>query len=267
MQPLDYPGAVRISQGPRPGQQIELPLDPGPAEAPAEHWVQAGGRRLRLRLVRNRRARRYVLRLGTDGAARVTIPRGGSIAEARQFALRNGAWLERELLRLAARPARPKPLRLGDQLLFRGQAVRLEPGVNGQTGLVRLAGESLAVPETADDLRPAVERHLRDVAARELPGRVLELAAAHQFTVRRVLVRNQRSRWGSCSRQGTVSVNWRLVQAPPWVRDYLILHELAHLVHMNHSARFWREVARLCPQFAQARQWLKENSGLLRQIH
>ena len=76
-------------------------------------------------------------------------------------------------------------------------------------------------------------------------------------------VRNQRSRWGSCSRRGTISLNWRLIQAPVFVRDYLILHELAHLKEMNHSRRFWREVARLCPDFAQAERWLKEHASLL----
>jgi predicted metal-dependent hydrolase len=82
--------------------------------------------------------------------------------------------------------------------------------------------------------------------------------------VRRISIRNQRSRWGSCSRRGTISLNWRLIQAPPAVRDYLILHELAHFREMNHSQRFWREVARLCPQFAEAERWLNQHSDLLR---
>jgi predicted metal-dependent hydrolase len=102
------------------------------------------------------------------------------------------------------------------------------------------------------------------LAARELPARVLELSARHQLTVRRITIRSQRSRWGSCSRHGTISLNWRLVQAPVFVRDYLVLHELAHLREMNHSPRFWREVARLCPNFAEAERWLKEHAGLLR---
>jgi predicted metal-dependent hydrolase len=74
-------------------------------------------------------------------------------------------------------------------------------------------------------------------------------------------VRNQRSRWGSCSRRGTISLNWRLIQTPVSVRDYVILHELAHLKEMNHSKRFWREVARLCPDYKEAENWLKRHSG------
>jgi hypothetical protein len=235
-----------------------------PAGAPAGGWLVAGARRVPLRLVRNRRARRYILRLGPDGSARVTVPRDGSVAQAMEFARRNTAWLEKELLRRATRPPRSRAWLLGMEIFFRGQLVRLEGGANGQGGLVRFGQESLEVPDVTGDLRPVVEGRLRALAAQELPARALELAAGHLLPLRRVTVRNQRSRWGSCSRRGAVSLNWRLVQAPPLVRDYLILHELVHLREMNHSSRFWQEVARLCPEFANARRWLREHSELLR---
>lgn len=223
----------------------------------------AGSRRVRLCFVRTRRARRYILRLRPDGAARVTVPRGGSLAEAKRFAARNAAWLEKQLLRQAQRPSRPATWQAGTEILFRGELLRLEPGVNGQAGLIHLGSETIPVADPVADLRPPIERHLRQLAARELPPRVLELAALHQLPVRRITIRNQRSRWGSCSRRGTISLNWRLVQTPPAVRDYLVLHELAHLKEMNHSRRFWNEVARLCPGFRQAEGWLKHHSGLL----
>ena len=107
-------------------------------------------------------------------------------------------------------------------------------------------------------------KHLWKLAAAELPPKVFELAAAHQLNVRRVTVRNQRSRWGSCSRRGTISLNWKLIQAPPFVRDYIVLHELMHLRQMNHSARFWREVEVVCPEYKTAEKWLKQNSALLK---
>src|SRR5580765_1430672 len=112
-------------------------------------------------------------------------------------------------------------------------------------------------------MRPQVQSFLWGLAARELPARVFELAAGHRVHVSRVTVRNQRSRWGSCSRRGTISLNWRLVQTPLFVRDYIILHELAHLKEMNHSRRFWNEVERLCPEFEKAEKWLKEYSRVL----
>jgi predicted metal-dependent hydrolase len=77
--------------------------------------------------------------------------------------------------------------------------------------------------------------------------------------VRGVTVRSQRTRWGSCSPSGRISLNWRLVQMPESVRDYVLLHELTHLLHLNHSKRFWRELERVCPWHRDARGWLKAN--------
>jgi predicted metal-dependent hydrolase len=227
------------------------PRRPVPSD---EHWLSVGTRRLRLCFVRNRRSRRYILRLRPDGAARVTVPRGGSVAEAKRFAEKNVAWLERQLLRQALRPQRPAVWSPGTEIYFRE---------NGEAGLICFGGEAVRVVDAPDDLRPVIERHLRKLAAQELPARVFELAALHHLPVRRVMVRNQRSRWGSCSRRGTISLNWRLVQTPLSVRDYLVLHELAHLKEMNHSRRFWSEVERLCPAFRDAERWLKQHSGLL----
>jgi hypothetical protein len=237
-------------------------------------------------MVRNPRARRYLLRLRPDGTARVTIPRGGSTAMARQFVERHVAWLEREFQRLQAQPRKPAAWTIGTEILLRGDAVRIEAGSGGEAKkienppssgygatseddatreaeIVRFGGESARVTDPAADLRPAIEGRLRQLAARELPPRVLELAARHGLTVRRVTVRSQKSRWGSCSRRGTISLNWRLIQTPAFVSDYICLHELMHLQQMNHSLRFWREVERVCPDYRMAKRWLKEHSGLL----
>jgi len=226
-------------------------------------FLALGGRLVPVVFVHNHRARRYVLRLRTDGSARVTVPRGGTVLEARKFAERNTRWLERALQRLAARPARPEEWRIGTEIYFRGALVRIEPEGQG-SGRVRFADEILKADGCEGNLRGIVERHLWRLASRELPPRVFELAALHRLTVNRVTVRNQRSRWGSCSRRGTISLNWRIIQAPQFVCDYLILHELMHLRQMNHSARYWREVESVCPDYQMAERWLKQHSTLLR---
>ena len=97
----------------------------------------------------------------------------------------------------------------------------------------------------------------------KLPARTWELAAETGMEIKQVTVRNQRSRWGSCSAAGTVSLNWRLVQTPDLVRDYIIYHELMHLAEMNHSARFWSRVEEVCPAWREAEHWLKRNGSLL----
>jgi predicted metal-dependent hydrolase len=243
--------------------QLEFNINPASGSAAAE-FLAVGGRQMGVTLVRNRRARRYVLRLRPDGSARVTIPGGGSATEARRFAERNKPWLERQFQRLAARPNRPKEWSIGTEILFRGEPVKIEAGVSGEGGLIRFGGEVVRVTDPAADLRPAIEKHLWRLAAKELPPGVLECAAQHHLPVRRITVRNQRSRWGSCSRRGTISLNWRLIQAPAFVRDYLVVHEIMHLKEMNHSSRFWREVERACPDYEAAERWLKKHSSLLK---
>ena len=98
---------------------------------------------------------------------------------------------------------------------------------------------------------------LRPQAERELPARLMELAAIHGHVVAGVSVRNQRSRWGSCSPAGRISLNWRLAQVPPLVRDYVLLHELTHLAVSNHSPAFWKALEAVCPWHREARAWLR----------
>jgi predicted metal-dependent hydrolase len=118
------------------------------------------------------------------------------------------------------------------------------------------------------DVRPpyAIEEKsdLHARAKAELPRRVTELAEKHGLTVARVSVRDQRSRWGSCGRDGLICLNWRLVLMPEWIRDYVIVHELMHLRRMDHSPKYWRLVAAAYPAYEAARQWLRENGPGLR---
>ena len=167
--------------------------------------------------VRHPRAKRYLIRVADDGTVRVTIPRWGSKREAAAFAEQERAWIEKQQRRAEGDSNRPAP----------------------------------------PTLPPEVERELRARAKRELPARLLELAAEHGLTVARVSVRNQRWRWGSCSRKSHICLNWRLVQMPDSVRDYVMIHELMHLKRMDHSAKFWKLVAEACPGFESALAWLR----------
>jgi predicted metal-dependent hydrolase len=126
--------------------------------------------------------------------------------------------------------------------------------------LERVAIERATPRET---LAPEIVRELRARAVRELPTRLLELAAEHGLTVSRVSVRNQQWRWGSCSPSGHICLNWRLIQMPVWVRDYVLVHELMHLKRMDHSPKFWRLVEGACPGFRDARAWLRAHQHLL----
>lgn len=238
-------------------------FDLGPPAAPVRELLRLAEREVLVEFVPHPRARRYVLHLRPDGSARVTIPRRGSLRAARAFAEQQRPWLERQLTHLAARPVVDPCWRTGQVIFYRGERVTLQTESGPAGWIVRWADQVLRLPGPVVDLRPAVERHLRALAARELPARVWALAAAAGLPLRRVQVRAQRSRWGSCSRRGTVSLNWRLVQMPAAVRDYVIWHELMHLREMNHSQRFWRCVAEVCPEFKQARRWLRQQGRAL----
>ncbi len=243
--------------------QFKFNLNPF-RKIPAESFLAINSRPLRIIFVRNTRARRYFLRLHDDGTARVTVPRGGSLTEAQDFAQRNRAWLERQLQQRAARPKISHEWRIGTEIYFRGELVKIVADANDESGMLCLGGERVKMVNAEMDLRPALERHLWRLAAQELPPKVLEFARQHQLSVRRISVRNQKSRWGSCSRRGTISLNWRLIQTPAFVRDYILLHELMHLRELNHSPRYWREVERACPDYQTAERWLKQHSALLR---
>ena len=222
--------------------------------------LQVGSRSVPLLFVHNPKARRYLLRLRQDGVARVTVPRRGSISAARDFVARNIGWLEQQFQLLAAQPKTAAEWKVGSEILFRGEQIRID----AEDGKIRFGTELIKCADLAADLRPVIQKHLHKLAQQELPARVLELSALHGIEVSRVSVRNQKSRWGSCSRRGTISLNWRLIQAPVFVRDYIFLHELAHRKQMNHSAKFWQEVERLCPDYLTAERWLKANQSVLR---
>lgn len=106
-------------------------------------------------------------------------------------------------------------------------------------------------------------KEFRARAKRELPEALHRLAAMHGLKVARVSVRNQRQRWGSCSPNAHICLNWRLVLMPDCVREYVLIHELMHLRRLDHSQAFWKLVAAACPGHTGARQWLRDNTRLL----
>jgi predicted metal-dependent hydrolase len=210
------------------------------------------------------RARRYLLGVRPDGAARLVIPRRGTEAEGLRFLERSEDWLLKRIAQWRSRSESRQPWREGTRFLFRGEEIdlRVETAENG----VRLsfADQVVPVPHEVSDYRIAISGHLRRVAERELPIRTRELARLHDISIKRISVRAQKTRWGSCSARGTISLNWRLIQTPPSVVDYIIVHELMHRREMNHSKRYWKLVAAAFPDYRTAEKWLKTSRLELR---
>lgn len=223
------------------------------APPPGEHVV----------FQRSLTARQYRLTLRRDGTAVATIPARGSEREARRFLEQQQGWLARARARHAQRPRAAAVWAIGTRVLWRGQLEELRAAAPGPRPQVALAADVFRVPRLDGDLRPTLEAHFQRRGKVELPARTWELAALTHVDVKQVCVRNQRSRWGSCTSSGTISLNWRLVQTPEFVRDYIIHHELMHLHEMNHSARFWARVAAVCPGWREAERWVKRNGSLV----
>lgn len=212
---------------------------------------------------RSPRARNYRLTLRRDGVAVATIPVRGSEREARRFVELHREWLERARERQRHRPRGAEVWVPGTRVLWRGELTEIRVAVAGDRPQVSLGADVFRVRNLQGDLRPTLEAHFARRGKIELPARTWELAALTGMDVKHVSVRNQRSRWGSCSANGTISLNWRLVQTPESVRDYIIFHELMHLREMNHSARFWAHVEEVCPAWREAEHWLKRNGSLV----
>ena len=205
--------------------------------------------------VRVRRARRYILRVRPDGTLRVTIPRGGSRSAATAFLARQVAWIARERARIR-RDQVPVCWTHGSVIRLAGIGVPIEIVATSAGPVAQYGGRSVRVKDPAD-VRAEIERDLRLLARERLVPRLLELAAQHGLTVARVTIRNQRSRWGSCSRAKAIALNFRLVQMPPDVCEYVLIHELMHLRQQNHGPRFWALVEQACPDYREAERWLR----------
>ena len=231
-----------------------------PKQKTTPKHVVVAGLNVPVCFVRHRRARHYILRLTEEGAARVTVPRFGSQREAMAFVRQHSQWLEQALAELNESRAGHDRL---DRVLFRGRVVPVtqDPDLFGSA--LRFAGEGVPLAGPQDDNRELLAKHLWKLARAELPSMVLSRAEMEGCVVRRVTVRNQKTRWGSCSATKTISLNWRLMHAPEWVVDYVLWHEIMHLKEMNHSARFWKLVARAAPRYKEAEAWLKAHTALL----
>jgi predicted metal-dependent hydrolase len=145
---------------------------------------------------------------------------------------------------------------LGVPHLICRESDRLAPPVAIADGEIRVRGDPAHLSRRVRD-------HLKLLAAREFARRARELATRVERRIARVTVRDTRSRWGSCSSTGALSFSWRLVLAPDAIIDYVVAHEVAHLVEMNHGPRFWQLVRSLTPDTATPRAWLKRHRNRL----
>ena len=261
---LPRDGCASISSGDTGGLS-DMPLRALLYRRPSEpHTIQVVFEKAiyPVRMRRHRQARRYTLRI--QSATReviLTMPPRGSLKEAKEFAQQHGGWIAARLHRLPA----AKPFHDGNAVPLRGVEHRIvhRRGVRGTAWTEKTdAGERLiCVAGDAAHINRRVSDFLHREAQRDLQAASERAAERLGVTIKRISVRDQASRWGSCSTTGVLSYSWRLILAPPYVLNYLAIHEVCHLVEMNHSPRFWRLVDKLCPDTERAKRWLDANGN------
>lgn len=225
--------------------------------------IELDGRRVSYTLRRSARARYLRADIGLRTGLRVTLPVGLSEARIEPFLRSRRVWVLRALGRLErlASLIPDRSLEHGTTVPYLGATLTLNLSTGAPARVGRL-GDSLIV-HTPRRTRAVVHAALQDwyraEAARVLGDHARLLAARHNLEFRKIIIRDQKRRWGSCSTSGTLSFNWRLMLAPENIAKYLVAHELAHRAHPDHSRRFWAKVAELCPGFRDEERWLKKN--------
>ena len=158
-----------------------------------------------------------------------------------------------------------------NSVLYLGDALKIvieQYQNNSAQDAVRVVDDAIIIvpiTHTAESVSRALIRWLKAEAERHIVSRIEDIAKQHGHTYVSIQLRDQTSRWGSCSTHGNLQLNWRLIQAPKEVIDYVIMHELAHLKHMDHSPRFWAYVEKLDPHYTDHKRWLRLHGAALHQ--
>ena len=232
-----------------------------PAPTISEIEVAHGGEIYRVALKRLATSQRFTLRVrAASRDVLLTMPARSSLKSAREFAERHAAWIGARLARLprpiAFKPGAAVPLRGLDHKIVRMPndrgVVWTQMGAEGP--MLCVTGEAAHVARRVGDF-------LKKEARRDIEAAVARHAERLNVSPKRIVLRDTASRWGSCSSTGALNFSWRLILAPPYVLDYLAAHEVAHIVHMNHSPIYWKLTRRLFPETDRAEAWLKAHGA------
>ncbi|WP_319560818.1 SprT family zinc-dependent metalloprotease [Marispirochaeta sp.] len=215
-------------------------------------------------LIRRPGQKRINIRISQAGKVTVSAPGELSTVQITSGVAAKRNWVLKHLTQLQANREQNDPLL---RLMLRGvfHRVIMKKGRRKRGG-VEIHEETLVV-DTFDGSKEAslavMEKWLMKLAKEELEKRAMSISAITGISFKRIFFRNQRTRWGSSSGLGNISLNWRIIMIPPAVRDYLIVHELCHQRHLNHSPAYWRLVKHYFPEYKKAEAWLKANRGIM----
>lgn len=222
--------------------------------------ILPGNPPVEIALRRNARARQFSLRVAqVDGQVTLSLPLRAREIEALAFARAQEGWIRAALSRIPQTAV----VRIGEEIPFEGRMLPIM-AANGRS--VRIEDGMLLVPGELGRVTARVQAFLKVRARDRLVAATDHYAGQIGRKVHQVALRDTRSRWGSCNSTGALMYSWRLIMAPPSVLNYVAAHEVAHLIEMNHSDRFWAVVERLFPAWQAERAWLRKHGGALQAI-
>jgi predicted metal-dependent hydrolase len=195
------------------------------------------------------RARRLTARVHVGGRVEIVVPVGVNARTVREFVQRFTPWIDRKVAAMQCFAEPPAALPRSIEFAFTGEHFEVEWQTGPQRDIALFGGRLLVRAPDINPGRLELQGWLKRAAGDRLTPALLQLADDLNYSIERVVIRCQRTRWGSCSTRGTVSLNCSLVFLRPEVVRYLFVHELAHTKHMNHSAGFWRLVQALEPDY------------------
>jgi predicted metal-dependent hydrolase len=181
----------------------------------------------------------------------------------RRFIEEKSDWIKRKQVRARKEAVRPHQFTDGETFWYQGKELPLRLVRDGRPGLVMMDGAFRLAKSAQPRAGSVFEAWYKKQARAVLAERVDFFARKYGFEVSKIRISSARTRWGSCSRKGTLSFTWKLVMAPPEVVDYVVVHELCHLRVLNHSPSFWAQVEAILPDYKAKRKWLKANGGKL----
>lgn len=231
---------------------------------PPQGTIDLDARVVPYRIVPSARARSIKLRIGPRPEVTIVVPRGVAVRDVAEILRPASAWILRQIKKIEQ--GMPAPLGAGARLPYLGveYPLVLEPG-RSRSRIVLHDGTLMVTGLAAapQSLLPALEYWYRKQARAVLVERTSVFEPVMGVQHARITIRDQKTRWGSCSSRGNLNFNWRLVMAPLPVIDYVVVHELAHLTELSHGQRFWDIVARYCPDHREHRRWLREHGPRL----
>ncbi len=215
------------------------------------------------KIIRSRR-RTIALEITSRATLVVRAPRRASAADIEEIILQKSSWILRKIGEINRRPFSPcHEYTEGELFLYLGRSYPLQFVENGSLTIER--GDRLYVSRTLiPDIRNELKRWYMKEAIREIPARCMWFSLKTGHVPVTIRITDARQRWGSCTHKGGLNFSWRLIQAPPEMVDYVVVHELVHISQPDHSKKFWDKVRKIMPDYELRRHWLQDHVGLLK---